>query len=138
MKRMTYLTLLLASPTLALAAMQIQPQLQIQAVTPQVQYVDWQKQAQDLAAKNKTLKAENTDLKERILQMTSKGGHLVQAYCPTSTSSMNTAGESSDCGSIGYTCEPVSGLCRTSCQSSDMCSRDYRCNIEAARCEKAY
>lgn len=152
MKRIAFLFLCAAIPAIALAAIQIQPlvqqnqpQLQAQNADSQTLAVDWQKQAQELSSKNKALRAENdglktenADLKEQIRQLTSKGGKLVQAYCSTQTSSMNTAGESSDCGQSGYTCEPVSGLCRTSCQNSDMCSLDFRCNVEAGRCEKAF
>jgi hypothetical protein len=87
-----------------------------------------------LRESNKLLRAENTALKDRITALTTPGGSLVRAYCPTRTLSRNTAGAESDCSSSGYTCEDVSGLCRTTCQSSDMCAGGYTCDVGAGRC----
>jgi hypothetical protein len=72
--------------------------------------------------KNRELKAEVQSLQARIAEMTRPGGSLVHAYCASPTVSRNTAGASSDCESQGYTCEPVSGLCRTSARSSADCA----------------
>jgi len=87
-----------------------------------------------LRENNKLLKAENAALKDKIAAMTSRGGSLVRAYCPTNTTSRNTAGAEADCSASGYTCEDVSGLCRTTCQSTDMCAGGYTCDVGAGRC----
>jgi hypothetical protein len=87
-----------------------------------------------LRENNKLLRAENTALKDKITALTTPGGSLVHAYCPTRTLSRNTAGAEADCAASGYTCEDVSGLCRTTCQSSDMCAGGYTCDVGKVRC----
>ena len=64
------------------------------------------------------------------------GGSLVHAYCPAgdNTVSRNTAGAETNCAAAGYTCEPVTGQCRTTCQTSDMCSRGFTCDTGRQRC----
>lgn len=86
--------------------------------------------------KNKQLRAENEALKAQIDGFTRLGGSQVTAYCESGnpTISRNTAGASADCGLAGYNCEPVSGLCRTSCQTSDMCSGGFVCDTGAQQC----
>jgi cell division protein FtsB len=87
-----------------------------------------------LRENNKLLRAENASLKDKLAAITTRGGSQVRAYCPTGTTSRNTAGAEADCAASGYTCEDVSGLCRTTCQSSDMCAGGYTCDVGAGRC----
>ena len=84
--------------------------------------------------KNKQLRAENEALKAQIEGFTRLGGSHVTAYCENPSTSRNTAGASADCSLAGYNCEPVSGQCRTSCQTSDMCSGGFVCDTGAQQC----
>ena len=88
-----------------------------------------------LQAENEKLRQENAALNARIVDFTKLGGSEVHAYCAGPTTSRNTAGAENDCStSGGYTCEPVSGLCRTSCQTSDMCAGGYTCDTSTQQC----
>lgn len=89
-----------------------------------------------LRDENVRLNEENAALQARVGELTRLGGSEVHAYCPagSNTISRNTAGAESNCALAGYTCEQVSGLCHTSCQSSDMCSVGFTCKIEDQRC----
>ena len=82
------------------------------------------------------LREENAVLKQRVDAMTSLGGSQVHAYCPAGSPgiSRNTAGAEANCTQAGYNCEPVSGLCRTSCQTSDMCAANFTCDTGAQQC----
>ena len=80
------------------------------------------------------LREENAALKQRVDAMTSLGGSQVHAYCPNPGTSRNTAGAEANCNQAGYNCEPVSGLCRTSCQTSDMCAANFTCDTGAQQC----
>ena len=91
-------------------------------------------QNRKLRAANAALKEENAALKGRLDAMTTRGGSAVRAYCPTATTSSNTAGDSADCATSGYNCDAVSGLCRTTCQSSDMCAGGFTCDVGQAKC----
>lgn len=84
--------------------------------------------------RNKQLRAENEALKARIDGFTRLGGSHVVAYCENPSTSRNTAGASADCSLAGYNCEPVSGQCRTTCQTSDMCSGGFVCDTGARQC----
>jgi len=92
-----------------------------------------------LRDENLRLNEENAALQARVGELTRLGGSEVHAYCPagSNTISRNTAGAESNCALAGYTCEQVSGLCHTSCQSSDMCSVGFLCKIEEQRCVPA-
>lgn len=89
-----------------------------------------------LERENARLREENSALKQRVDAMTSLGGSEVKAYCPVGNPgiSRNTAGAESNCAQAGYNCEPVSGLCRTSCQTSDMCAANFTCDTAAQQC----
>jgi hypothetical protein len=89
-----------------------------------------------LETENADLKAKNTDLQGQVTGFSTLGGSLVHAYCPAdnNVTSKNTAGAQADCGAAGYTCEPVSGLCRTSCQTSDMCAPRFTCDTGKQQC----
>ena len=81
-----------------------------------------------LEIENRKLREENAALKQRLENFTSLGGSEVHAYCPSKTTSRNTAGAETNCAVGGYECEPVSGLCKTSCTTSgDTCSFGFTC-----------
>jgi len=86
--------------------------------------------------KNRRLEAENQTLKRQLEEISKPGGSLVHAYCDGDYISRNTAGASNNCGVKGYACEPVSGLCRTSCQGSDTCAQGYTCDDYDHQCKK--
>ena len=114
------------------------------APAPQLQAVEIDKDAvirrlhddnARLKAENASLQDENASLSARIAAMTSLGGSEVHAYCPNSTTSRNTAGAESSCADLGgYTCESVSGLCRTRCQTTDMCAPGWTCDTGIEQC----
>ena len=98
------------------------------AVSPQLSQalaIDYQAQYRKEVEKNKQLRGENDGLRQQLAEYTRRGGSLVHAYCETRTLSRNTAGASNDCAHNGYTCEPVSGLCRTSANDSNQCSDGF-------------
>jgi hypothetical protein len=125
-----------ASAAHAQTAMRIQP-LQTQAPANNIAQID--QAAMEKAAlerENKRLRDENAALKKQVGDLTSLGGAEVHAYCPAEAPniSRNTSGAEANCGSAGYTCEPVSGQCRTSCQTSDMCAGGFTCDTGAQQC----
>jgi hypothetical protein len=89
-----------------------------------------------LERENRKLREENAALKKQVDDFTALGGSNVYAYCPAGQPnvSRNTSGAESDCGRAGYTCEPVSGQCRTSCQTSDMCAGGFTCDTSTQQC----
>jgi hypothetical protein len=92
-----------------------------------------EKQVASLREENERLKRENAALKADIDSYRMLGGSQVHAFCEGSVSK-NTAGASNDCSNAGYTCESVSGLCHTSCQTSDMCSGGFVCDTGIQQC----
>jgi|GEM_PF-2753833 len=88
----------------------------------------------ELRAENDRLKAENAELSGRVDNFSKLGGSEVRAYCADGQTSRNTAGAQSDCTRSGYQCEPVSGLCRTSCQTTDMCAAGSVCDTGIQQC----
>jgi len=80
-----------------------------------------------LEIENQKLREENAALKQRLENFTSLGGSEVHAYCPSETTSRNTAGAEANCAAGGYTCEPVTGLCRESCDTSAACATTFKC-----------
>jgi len=106
------------------AARTVSPQLS------QALAIDWQAQYRKEVEKNQGLRGENDGLRHQLAEYTRRGGSLVHAYCETRTVSRNTAGASNDCARDGYTCEPVSGLCRTSANDSDQCSDGFLLDID--------
>lgn len=105
--------------------------------TPVAQIDEQALELSRLQHENARLKEENAALKQRIDAMTSLGGSEVRAYCPQADAlriSRNTAGAESNCALGGYLCEPVSGLCRTSCQTSDMCAAGFVCDTSVQQC----
>ena len=102
-------------------------------VTPQLAnalVIDYQAQYRKEVEKNKQLSGENDGLRQQLAEMTRHGGSLVHAYCETRTVSRNTAGDRNDCARNGYTCEAVSGLCRTSANDSDQCSDGFLLDVD--------
>ena len=90
---------------------------------------------QKLESENKKLREENAALQQRVENFINVGGSEVRAYCPTPGTSRNTAGAEANCADAGgYMCEPVSGLCRTSCQTSDMCAGGWTCDTGIQQC----
>jgi cell division septum initiation protein DivIVA len=92
--------------------------------------IDYQAQYRKEVEKNKQLRGENDGLRQQLAEMTRHGGSLVHAYCETRTVSRNTAGDRNDCARNGYTCEAVSGLCRTSANDSDQCSDGFLLDVD--------
>jgi len=86
---------------------------------------------------NDALRAENASLKSRLNEYTSKTGSEVHAYCENPDTSRNTAGASTDCNRSGYVCDAVSGLCKTSCQTTDMCAVGWVCDTPVQQCVPA-
>jgi hypothetical protein len=80
-----------------------------------------------LEIENQKLREENAALKQRIENFTRLGGSEVHAYCPSAATSRNTAGAESNCAAGGYSCEPVTGLCRESCDTSAVCAATFKC-----------
>lgn len=76
----------------------------------------------------------NQQLRGQLDAWTRRGGSLVHAYCDSATRSVNSAGASSDCASAGFTCEPVSGLCRTTASNSDQCSAGFNWCASTNKC----
>jgi len=91
-------------------------------------------QNQALAEERNALAGERDALAAKINEMTALGGSLVTAYCASREISRNTAGAEEDCSTVGYVCDPVSGLCHTTCQGTDHCASGYACDVEAGRC----
>ena len=114
-------------------------QLQVapQPVTAAMQIDQEALEKQRLERDNAKLREENAALKQRVDNFTNLGGSEVHAYCPDPSNlhtSRNTAGAESDCTQSGYLCEPVSGLCRTSCQTSNMCAGGFTCETSIQQC----
>ena len=125
---------LCVSAAQAQTAMRIQP---LQAPAVQAAQIDpAMLEKARLERENKRLKEENAALKQQVDDFTALGGSNVHAYCPAGSpyTSRNTSGAEADCGAAGYTCEPVSGQCRTSCQTSDMCAGGFTCDTGAQQC----
>jgi len=96
--------------------------------------LDYQGMYNSEVQKNRALRAELDAANKRISDMIRPGGSQVMAYCATPVESRNTAGASSDCSRAGYGCEAVSGLCRTTCQTSDMCAPGFLCDTGVQHC----
>jgi regulator of replication initiation timing len=90
-----------------------------------------------LQRENAALRARNESLKSRLTEYTSKTGSEVHAYCENSSISRNTAGAQTDCNRSGYVCEEVSGMCKTSCQTTDMCAPSWVCDTGIEQCVPA-
>jgi hypothetical protein len=76
-----------------------------------------------------TLQQQKAELQQKLNAATQVGGSAVKAYCESPTVSRNTSGAKNDCALTGYMCEPVSGLCRTSCRKTqDYCAPGYACD----------
>ena len=93
------------------------------------QWLQCEKNAQDLQEQVDALQLQNTSLQEQLQVVQQKlddathpGGSAVTAYCESGSVSRNTAGATTDCGL--YACEEVSGLCRTQCDSSSQCKEN--------------
>jgi hypothetical protein len=134
----------LLTSALVAHATQTSPMLQVAPLAPQVQTQQPQLQAavidkdaiiKRLRDQNAQLRKENAELKARIESMTTLGGSEVHAYCSDGGTSRNTAGVEVACEHAGgFTCEAVSGLCRTSCQDSGMCAAGWTCDTAAQQC----
>jgi len=87
-----------------------------------------------LQRENAALRAQNATLKSQLNEYTSKTGSEVHAYCEDPSISRNTAGASIDCNRSGYVCDAVSGMCKTSCQTTDMCAVGWVCDTGVQQC----
>jgi hypothetical protein len=92
--------------------------------------IDYKQQYEKEREKNQQLRSENASLQSQLAEWTRKGGSLVHAYCETPTMSANSAGARNDCAASGYTCEPVSGTCRTMARSSDECAAGFLMDVD--------
>ena len=100
--------------------------------------VDYKQQWEKEREKNQQLRAANSTLQSQLAEWSRKGGSQVHAYCETPTLSANSAGSRNDCAAAGgLTCEPVSGLCRTSAASSAQCAPTYNWCVYGNRCVKS-
>lgn len=129
----------LAACLLAATAASAQTTMQPIRLQPNVQAAQIDPAAAEkarLERENKKLREENAALKKQVDDFTALGGSNVHAYCPAGSpnTSRNTSGAETDCGNAGYTCEPVSGQCHTSCQTSDMCAGGFTCDTSIQQC----
>ena len=133
----TLMVLAFAAPLSAqnIRTARITPTPQTQVASPATSLApDYQAMYTKEVEKNRTLRAEVDVARQQLADMTRPGGSRVMAYCEANTTSINTAGARSDCSAAGYVCEDVSGLCRTSCQTSNMCSSGFVCDTGAQQC----
>ncbi len=93
------------------------------------------KQNDALQKQNKDLQQQKAELQKKLDAFTKLGGSSVNAYCKSGTVSANTAGATNNCGSAGYMCEPVSGLCRATCSATaDQCAPGFVCDTMYGKC----
>jgi len=132
----------LLAPALAQTAIRVRPAA-VPAPTPVATAApadaatiqpDYRAELEKARAKNRQLRSENESLRAQLAQWTIKGGSLVHAYCETATLSASTAGARNDCAATGYTCEPVSGLCRTSATDGSQCAVGRTWCVYGNRC----
>lgn len=124
-----------AQPVHAAPTMQVRPGVALPAAAAIDREALLQAQNDKLREENAKLKAENAALKADIDSYRMLGGSEVHAYCGEDhATSRNTAGVSTDCNRSGYQCEPVSGLCRTTCQTTDMCAPGWVCDTAVSQC----
>lgn len=133
LKLASFIVCLLASSIAG--AQNIQPIQLTPRVAAPVQIDQEALEKQRLERENAKLREENAALKQRVDNFSNLGGSEVRAYCPTPGTSRNTAGVEANCqDNGGYLCEPVSGLCRTRCQTSDMCAGGWTCDTGVQQC----
>lgn len=101
-------------------------QLQQQNQSLTAQLATMRDQIMAMRNQSATLQQQNAELRRQITEMTSRSGSLVRAYCALPNLSRNTAGGHTACGH--YLCEPVSGLCRDRCTTTEDCARGFVCN----------
>ena len=95
---------------------------------------DYEAEYRKLKARYDNLAQENANLKNQITQYTSLGGSLVHAYCTDDNLSHTTAGAVMDCKDSGYSCQPITGLCNTRCNTQDDCIPSTMCDTEKHVC----
>lgn len=136
LRHLLFASLLVFAAAAAAQNMQVRP-IQLQA-NPAATAIDetgmLRTEVAKLRSENKRLAAENADLRAQVDGYRVLGGSQVHAYCSAPATSRNTAGAESDCAKSGYNCESVSGLCRTSCQTSDMCAGGFTCDTSTSQC----
>ena len=93
-----------------------------------------EKENRELREENAKLKSDNAALSARLDAFGKLGGSEVHAYCANRETSRNTAGAETDCTRSGYVCEDVSGLCHSSCQTTDMCAVGWVCETDTQQC----
>jgi hypothetical protein len=131
--RWALLALLVSAPLFAQNTSAIRPM--VAPVKMNTVQVDYKQQFEKERAKNQQLRAENTSLQAQLTEWTGRGRSQVHAYCETPTVSANSAGARNDCAAGGgLTCEPVSGLCRTSAATSAQCAPTYNWCVYGNRC----
>ena len=125
--RLATLMLLVAGPLSAQTMSGVRP---MAAPNINAIQIDYKQQYEKEREKNQQLRSENASLQSQLAEWTRKGGSLVHAYCETPTMSANSAGARNDCAASGYTCEPVSGSCRTMARSSDECAAGFLMEVD--------
>jgi hypothetical protein len=108
-----------ANAQAALQSIRIAPLAQPKVQAAQIDEATLEKAR--LERENRRLREENEALKKQVDDFTALGGSNVHAYCASQNTSRNTAGAETTCGG-NLACEPVSGLCKTSCTSTSDCA----------------
>lgn len=87
-----------------------------------------------LQREKRELDGKLTETLATLDQWTKKGGSLVHAYCEGEEMSRNSAGEAENCAASGYSCAPVEGTCRHSCNVTTDCAGYHVCDTAAHVC----
>ena len=121
---------LLASPTAAEVQLQraavSRPLTAAAAADPQAVTAG---RINQLSAKVRNLQNQVSTLQAQVKDL---GARQVSFQCVDPRTSSNGRGVSEDCWP--YTCEPVQGICRTQCTSSDQCVGGTVCDIPNRLC----
>ena len=125
---------LIAGSSVVHSARQVQAIQRIEATPFVANVMDYRAVHARVVGSNKPLRGELETADTRTGETTCLGGRLVQAYSTAPSVIRDTAGAKNNCGSAGYGCGPVSGLCRTSCRTSNMCGDGFLCDTGAQQC----
>lgn len=128
------LTGLAAAQQMMIKPIKLAPQVSTQTAAQPLQVVETDPEKAALREElrkqrieNRRLEQERAALATQVYDFTALGGSNVHAYCPNPATSRNTSGAENNCAAAGYNCDAVSGLCRNTCQTSDMCTPGFLC-----------